>query len=339
MIEWLLVIGGVFLVLVLLILLYALLRTTTRVVSQERRLVIYRLGRFHRIAGPGPVQIMPKIDEVVRTIEVRDRPMEVTVEGIIAFGVPNSLTLDLWCRTDVVEAAKGDRDKLLNLAQISEAERTHQIEVKMREAITRQLAKVQERLPLPDKADFFQRLGALRPASARYDDLLKGIRYELETSLPTIGVILHKDQPIVLTRRGLSDDLIEAIKRRRGRDIDSEWLTHYAEQLRERFPDLSPTLMAQMLTSIEGVDVGKVQRLFLEQEKEGQSEVEFEIPADGSEDATPNFIAKKPMSRKQPSVQPRIDKQPIQKSRYLTERDLSVLKPVPKNNHHEKRSA
>jgi regulator of protease activity HflC (stomatin/prohibitin superfamily) len=40
----------------LLVLLISLaIKAMTRVVAHEERLVIYRLGRFHRVAGPGLV--------------------------------------------------------------------------------------------------------------------------------------------------------------------------------------------------------------------------------------------------------------------------------------------
>jgi len=310
---------GIILLIIVIIAVVVLLTSTTKVIPQEQRYVIYRLGRFHRIAGPGPVQILPKLDKVVRTIEVRDHPTEITVPGIFAFGIPSELTLNVWYRTDLLEAAQGDKNRLARLVAISEAERRQQVEVKMREALTRQIAKLQAEKPLPDKASFTERMAALAPASPRYNDLIEGVKQELEGSLPTIGVILNKDHSIVLTRRTLSDEITKAIKRRQGREIDSEFLTKYVDNLRAQFPGLSPTLLTQMLASIEGIDIGKVQRLFLDRENI-DSEVEVEMSGEGN--ASPNVVAKA-------FKEARGSSSPTERSHTLTKNDLSVLKRVP----------
>lgn len=328
------IVVGIVLAIILLFILFRILRSTTHVIPQEERWVIYRLGRFRRLAGPGTVQIIPQLDEIKRVVNVRDRPHEVTVKGVFAFGVPNDLTLNLWCSFDLEKAAGEDRNKLAQLVQINELERREQVEVKMREALIRQISTLQERMPLPDKAQFMDRVIALAPGSTRYNALLRGVQYELERSLPSIGVILDTSQPIVLTKRGLSDEIVEAIKRRRGREIDSEWLTNYVDQLRQRFPGIDNSVIAQMLASIEGVDVGRVQRLLLEQEPGTEAEVEFEMPADGITSA-PNVITKpkkKPghsTPRRQTASQEPEREPALPPSESLAKDDLAVLKRVP----------
>jgi hypothetical protein len=300
-----------------------LFASMTQVVPQTQRLVVYRLGRFHRIAGPGPVQIIPRLDQVVRMIEVRDHPVEITVPGLFAFGAPNTLTLNLWCSFDLVQAAEGDHGKLAQLVQLSESERHQQVEVKMREALVRQIADLQQKMPLPDKATLMDRIIALAPASPRHNALLKGVKYDLERTLPSVGVILNTNQPIVLTGRSLSDEITEAIQRRRGRELDSEWLLNYADTLRERFPGISDAMLAQILTSIEGVDVGNIQRLLLEHERNTETEVEFEMPGDGS--GVPNVIIK-PKTKAQQPPPTGTEGKPARTPRPLTKSDLAVLK-------------
>jgi hypothetical protein len=315
----LMIVVGIIFLIVLLVVLYNLI-AITRVVPQEERLVVYRLGRFNRIAGPGPVQVIPGLEEVVQTIDVRDRPLEIKVPGIFAFGVPNDLTLNLWCSFDLVKAVKGDRDKLAKLVQLTEFERHEQVKVKMREALVSQVANLQEQMPLPIKAKLTERIIALAPGTPRYNALIKGLKHQLERTFPSVGVILNTDQSIVLTGRNLSDEILEAIGRRQGREIDSEWLTNYADELRQRFPEMSNVVLAQILSSIEGVDAGKVQRLLLEQEAAAEAEVEFEMS--GSGETGPNVITKpKPKSQK---------RQPAQAPRPLTKSDLTVLKRVPR---------
>ena len=57
---------------------------------------------------------------------------------------------------------------------------------------------------------------ALAPGTERYNDLIAGLKEELEQTLPTVGVILNTSQSINLTGRGIPDVIIEAIKRIRG---------------------------------------------------------------------------------------------------------------------------
>ncbi len=199
---------GIVLLIGFILILLKVLTATTRVVSQDERLAIYRLGHFHRIAGPGPVQIIPRIDQVVRTINVRARPIGTTVSSVFVFGVQNELTLDLWCHFDLMQAAGGDREKLVNSVQISELERRQQIELKMREALLRQIEVLQDRMPLPDRATPVDRIEALTPGNVRYNTLFKGVKYELEKSLLEVGVVLNTTKPIVLTRT-ISDKITE----------------------------------------------------------------------------------------------------------------------------------
>ncbi len=207
-IWWIVVTGLLF---VFIFILLKVLKTTTRMVGQDERLVIYRLGHFQRIVGPGPVQIIPKLDQVVRTINLRARPIGITVSNVFVFGVQNELRLDLWCNFDLVQAAGGDREKLVYSVQISELERRQQVELKMREVLLRQIEILQDRMPLPDKATPADRIEALTPGHTRYNTLLKGVKYELEKSLLEVGVVLNTTKPIVLTRTILDKITAETV--------------------------------------------------------------------------------------------------------------------------------
>lgn len=327
----LLTIVGVVILLVVLIVLYRAIRATTHVISEEQRWVIYRLGRFHRVAGPGPVQILPGLDRVMQSFEVRDRPLEVTVPGIFAFGLPNDLTLNLWCSFDPVRAAGGDKDRLLRLVQLNDAERRDQVTVKARQALVNCLAKLQEQMPLPAQPQVMDQVAALAPGSPRYNTLINALREDLEQTLPSVGVLLDTSQPIILTKRGLSEEILEAIKRRRGWEMDSQWLTGYVEDLRRRFPDLniSRTMLSQILASLPGVDLGKVQRLLLEQEPGTRAEVEFEMNREGE---GANVIVKPKQARTEPAQESVIPPP-------LTESDLAVLKRVPRGQRSQQLSA
>ena len=50
--------------LVLFVFMVLIISRCLRIVREDCRLVIFRLGRFLRVAGPGPVFVSPHIDEV-----------------------------------------------------------------------------------------------------------------------------------------------------------------------------------------------------------------------------------------------------------------------------------
>jgi hypothetical protein len=277
----------------------------------------------------------------VRTIEVRDHPIEVVVEGIFAFKVPNNLTLNLWCRFDPKQAAGGDRYKLAQFVQVTTSERHKQVEVKMREALIEQVAKLQKEKPLGEEATTLEGIIALAPGSERYNMLLARVKQQLEHTLPTVGFILNLSQPIIITNRGLSSEIIEALQQKRSVDISGDTLITYATKLKKDFPNISNAVVAQILGSIPGVDLGNLQRLLWEKEEDSRAErpkreVEMEIPVDGANviikphDTDGDIASSKAKSKTET---------PAQKPQHLTKSDLSVLKRVPRHSRDQRLSA
>jgi hypothetical protein len=80
--------------------------------------------------------------------------------------------------------------------------------------------------------------------------------------------------------------------------------------------------------------MGHVQRLLLEQEPGTDSEVEFEMSGDGSNN--PNVITKPKRKPSKPKRQVSREEPP---SPELTERDLSILKRVPRNDGDQRQTA
>jgi regulator of protease activity HflC (stomatin/prohibitin superfamily) len=325
---------GVIITLIVLFIIYKIFRANTFVVPEGSRVVIYRMGRFDRVAGPGMIQIMRGVEQVERTIEVRDHPLEVTAPGIFAFGVPNDLTLSLWCRFDPVAAAGRDKTRLATLVQLNESERRRQIEIKMREALINQVVDLQKRWPLPPNPTPIEGIVALAPGGERYQALLAGLKKELEMSLPSVGVILDTSQSVTVTNRGLPDNIIAALKRSQGREIDSQWLRKYADDLRQQFPETSSAVLDQVLSSIEGIEAGNLQRFRLEQEGGGgETDIEMELPISSS--SPPNLIAKPRMKlgdTKHPGpAGPHEIKAVMPAFAGLTKNDLAILKRVPRS--------
>jgi len=308
--------------------------SASRVVRHEERLVIYRLGKFNRVVGPGVVRVYPKIDRVIKTIEVRDHPVSVTVAGIFAFGVPNDFTLNLWYRSDPVEAAGSDRTLLTRLVQMTEAERHNQVEVKMREALVKQVTLLQQQYPMPDYASTFDGVIALAPGSVRYTALIDGIAQRLRQTLPTIGVILLLDQPITLVGRGIPEEIIKALQQKRGLDISGPTLIQYGVQLKHTFPEMSDAVLSQILGSIPGVDMSNVRPIVMEHLRGYGANVEYELQESGRGQVNLQFDANPPRLIEAKPV----DIQPASGGNELNENDLMVLKRIPRSSQSQKKS-
>ena len=191
-------IGGIIAFILLVIVLYAVFGVTARIIPANERLIIYRFGRIHRIGGPDAVQLYPGLDDIRQVIRVYDRVIEVSMPETLVYGVPNELDVSLWGRFDPVAASRGSYGKLERLLQMSDEQRLELAQEKVREAVIRQIANVEEKMPLPAQAGETQRLLALAPASPIYNELLAGVKYQLSLTMPAIGVLVDTGKPVVL---------------------------------------------------------------------------------------------------------------------------------------------
>jgi len=206
-----LILAGLIILVIVAALLYAAISSTTHLVPQDERLVINRLGSFSRLAGPGAVQIIAGIDEVVGTINIREMPVEVATPDCSVYGLSADLTLKFWCKFDPVTTTKGNYQSIANLQRASEKERSQHIEVKAREAIVRQILRLQAQIPLPDKASREARLAALAPGSLRYNALLQAIKNDLGQALLVSGFIISSTrQPALIIKEDEIEKRVDA---------------------------------------------------------------------------------------------------------------------------------
>jgi hypothetical protein len=231
----------IIILLVLALIVLIALRIRARVIPEEERWVIFRLGRFNRIAGPGVTPIIESIEEVRRKIRVRDEPANYTVEGLFIFDIPFGFTLNFWRRFDLPGAAGTDRQKLANLALFEDNERTQQILVIIREALIKSIAWITHgRTPPPEKG-ILGRLLFIVPGLEDFEKLREKLKEELTANLPAIGVTPNFSYPITVTRIHLSQKLIELFEDNRA-----------VETLRLHFPHLSEEVMVQVISSLKG---------------------------------------------------------------------------------------
>lgn len=229
---------------------YLLTQSKIQIVPEEERLVVYRLGRFHRVAGPGPVVLQRSLDEVKRTFSVRDEPHNVRVMGLFMNGVPFGYTLNLWYRSDLKAAAGADRERLLNLVQFNNEERERQVATKVREALVTSAAKI-EKTYKPAGNNFVHKLLPIIPGLPEFEALLAEVRQQLRATLPLVGAVLNETQPITVTNIHLGNDIVSSFSRGR-----------IAALLGETFPNLPPELLLQAVSSIEGIDMPQQRVVF-----------------------------------------------------------------------------
>lgn len=239
-----------FIIALIIVGIYLLTQSKVQVVQEEERLVIYRLGRFHKIAGPGLVVLQRSLDEIKRTFNVRSEPHNVRVNGLFMNGVPFGYTLNFWYRFDLKGAAGEDREHLINLVQFSDEERERQVATKVREALIASTSKIEQRYK-PTGADFISKLLPIIPGLPAFNALMTEVREQLRATLPLVGAVLNEAHPITVTNIHLSNDIISSFSRGR-----------VATLLKETFPNLPPELLLQAVSSIEGIDMPQQRVVF-----------------------------------------------------------------------------
>ncbi len=109
-------------ILVVLFAAFLLLRTIIQVVPQQRAWVVERLGRYHRVLGPGLNLIFPFIDRIAFRFDMREVPMEVPPQVCISFD-NTTMTVDgvLYIQiTDPVKAAYGSSNPYTAVIQLAQ---------------------------------------------------------------------------------------------------------------------------------------------------------------------------------------------------------------------------
>lgn len=309
-----------FLVGVLALVLFAwlVLGLRIQVISEEKRLVIYRLGAFNRVAGPGLV-MFTRMDTIERELDVRDEPHNVRVDNLFIKGVPFGYTLNFWYGIDLKETANGDHARLAHMAQFSNEEINQQVGDRVRNTLVSSLAKIEQEYK-PAGTEFFHNILPIIPGLPESTKLLGYLKQELTDSLRGIGVIFDPHHPIIIKAIHIGNDIAGSFSRGRVVQI-----------LKEQFPDLSQEILLQALTSIEGVDFAQ-QRITLKSEgNDAQSVVDFRL--DEEEGIRPRvkvYPQSRPGRASQPQPQVVHDEPPppiVEKQ--LTKEDLSVLKRIP----------
>ncbi|MHB1268148.1 MAG: SPFH domain-containing protein, partial [Acidithiobacillus ferriphilus] len=101
---------------------FFILRTTIRVVPQQRAWVVERLGKYHAVLQPGLNFIIPFLDRIAFRFDMREVPMEVPAQVCISFD-NTTMTVDgvLYLQiTDSVKAAYGSSNPFTAVIQLAQ---------------------------------------------------------------------------------------------------------------------------------------------------------------------------------------------------------------------------
>jgi|GEM_PF-5034784 len=222
-------------------------------VKEGQEAVIYRLGRFHRIAGPGPVWLWPHVDECHTILDVRQTRLTVLIRTFAGGGVPVTLRLSFHARLDLRRAAGQDFARLAELVSWDELERKEKLDDAVQHLVIRMVREYERRHPVPHNADFFTQLAHILTMTRQNDALMVNIRRHLGRVIARFGYVLSEAEPCWMVLDSLPPTLIEAFDRARTDRVHMQRLTGKWEQLLRLIRDYPPHLQAHLMAVVEGL--------------------------------------------------------------------------------------
>lgn len=229
-------------------------RPKMEIIPEEERVVIYRFGKFSRVAGPGPVWMQRSIDQIERRLKVRNEPHFLKFNGLYAYDIPLGYTLSLWYRLDPVAAANGDQQMLRQLAQFESAECEENIRIRIHDLFIKHIADFLDRHSLPSKPTVLDKLIPFCPGQPACDEILNKIRRELPEVLRSFGAVWNPAQPIAIKDFHLGASIVQLLDRDR-----------VMENFLQRVPNGDPDLLAQATIALEGIPTQSLSKIVVEQ--------------------------------------------------------------------------
>lgn len=292
-------------------------------VEEGNEVVIFRLGRFLRVDGPGMVRLFRHTDAVKYTLDKREKPYRVYVSERFRY-VPVDVTFVVWGRTDLRTAAEISGVPLNDLAVFSDSERERRLQLMVLSAVRRAMRDAERdvRDKAPRELGYLQDLLPLLPGLPPSVRLADELARELADTLPTIGVVLSTRHRIDILQVSAPDDIADNIMRDRTIRL-----------LRSTFPALDEDVIVQALTALEDKDMPQIKHITLDgtavsaQFDTAWDEDRYRFRSVGTPRQTPRTAGRPAVdeSSEEPSRQ---DKSPNGVEE-LTPEDLDILKPLP----------
>lgn len=247
--------GGLMAILALFPLLILMVLTGLRmhVVHEDERWIMYRLGRFWRIAGPGMVWVAHRWEKIERTVDVRNQPHDIEIKNLFFFDIPFGYTLNLWYRLDPEAAANGDRTLLHQIARMPMEEINEQINLAIRNLMEMYLVQMPRRYNFSGPPSLIEKLLPLLPGQDGYGWLLTQLQSDLPDALRPFGVVVHTERPILLKSLYLSAEVVKLFNRARTVQV-----------LREQQPTLPEDTLMHLVTAFEETPLQSVRKFTIE---------------------------------------------------------------------------
>ncbi|MCS7037969.1 MAG: SPFH domain-containing protein [Anaerolineae bacterium] len=227
-------------------------------VEEGYQAVIYRLGRFYSLAGPGMVWLWPYLDEVHAMLDVRSARVPIVIRTF-AGGVPVTLRLSFHARLDLQQAAANDLNRLAELASWDEQQRKDKLDDAVQNLVVRMVKEYERRHPVSADADVFDRLAHIITMTRENDALMTNIRRYLGRVIAQFGYVLGETEPCWMVLDSLPPSLLEAFDRVRTERVHMQRLTEKWRQILQLIHDYPPHLQAHLLAVVEGLEPPPIQ--------------------------------------------------------------------------------
>lgn len=300
------------------------LKPSWQTVLEEERIVIYRLGHFDRIAGPGLVFLLRRLDTIQRTLKVREEPHTYPVENLFIYGVPLGLIFSIWSTFDPTGVAGANRDEQLRLSLYSDNERFEQMVLILRSIVVQTLAAIEQNQRLPAEANMGERIVSILPGFPGYAQIMETLSERLAAGMRSLGMILNPDRPLQITSMNVPESVRKGFDRERTMSF-----------LRPQFPGLDDEALALLYTAVEKLDLPTIQRFRVQSDESMSTRIEQRTSnAQGGQIRvsmqTPTAGAPAAASAQPPVSPPAAAPAPAPTPPELTTGDLAVLKRVPR---------
>jgi hypothetical protein len=306
------------------------------IIPEGEQVVIYQLGRFHRIAGPGLVSLAPKLDRMHHTLDTREQQRQISVK-VNTNGVPLDLGLHYRASLDI-RWCVASRDEQARLVALDDWQREQQRDDSAFHVVVQAVKAYERAHPVPAEADFLTKLAHILPGSEANVEVMAVIRTNLAAELRKLGFRVNLDAPLYLTIERLPERLVEALDRARADRVDYERRKRIWQDMLTYIGEMPPHLQAHMLAVAEqlqppplnipaGDTSAQVNAKFGPgNEQEFEVEMQRRPPAaapEGRRAAAPPPAAS-PTASPAPPPAPAAPVEPL-----LSEDDVAQLKPVP----------
>lgn len=195
-IEDLIVLGGGGLIIIA-VLFLIIAQPRIRIVREDRRLVMFKRGRFSRVAGPGVVFYLRGHETIETEYDIKEQPYGIQVQAYVT-NIPITYKLELWFCLDPELAANGDKYELRQSVLHTPEERLRHIEKRVQDMFNRFLMQDILEVKSASTSSLMMRLLPYVPGHPNMLRVLDKMQSALSAELKRYGAVLNRQEPIAI---------------------------------------------------------------------------------------------------------------------------------------------